>query len=49
VITGRISTKKICRLFASTHNGVWKSYQTTEIKPFAIGVKVGMYLKVGKK
>ncbi|MDD4968236.1 MAG: hypothetical protein PHT07_02285 [Paludibacter sp.] len=32
-----------------TYNGVWKSYQTTDIKPFSIGVKVGMYLKVGKK
>lgn len=32
-----------------TYNGVWNSYQTASIKPFALGVKLGMYLKVGKK
>ena len=32
-----------------TYNGVWNSYHITDIKPFAIGVKLGLYFKLGKK
>jgi len=32
-----------------TYSGVWKSNQTSDIKPFAIGLKLGLYLKQGKK
>jgi hypothetical protein len=32
-----------------TYNGVLKTYQTTNIKPFSIGVKLGLYLKLGNE
>ena len=32
-----------------TYNGELGTYQTTSVKPFSIGVKLGLYLKVGKK
>jgi hypothetical protein len=32
-----------------TYNGELGTYQTTSAKPFSIGVKLGVYLKLGKK
>jgi len=32
-----------------TYNGVLETYQTTSLKPFTLGVKLGLYFKVGKK
>ncbi len=32
-----------------TYNGVMETNQTTSLKPFSLGVKLGLYLKLGKK
>lgn len=32
-----------------TYNGVLGTYQTASVKPFSIGAKLGLYLKLGKK
>jgi hypothetical protein len=31
------------------YNGVWNSYHTTDIKPFVLGVKLGLYFNLDKK
>jgi hypothetical protein len=40
---------KMLYLLDGTYNGVLGTYQTTSVKPFSIGVKLGLYLKLGKK
>jgi len=40
---------KMLYLTDGTYNGVLKTYQTTNIKPFSIGVKLGLYLKLGNE
>jgi OmpA-OmpF porin, OOP family len=40
---------KMLYLVDGTYNGVLGTYQTTGVKPFSIGIKLGLYLKLGKK
>jgi len=40
---------KMLYLIDGTYNGVLGTYQTTSVKPFSIGVKLGLYLNIGKK
>lgn len=40
---------KMLYLVDGTYNGELGTYQTTSVKPFSIGVKLGLYLKLGKK
>ena len=41
-------TKKLFQV-DEIYDGVWNSYHTTDIKPFAIGVKLGLYFNLGRK
>ena len=36
-------------LLNGTYNGVLGSYQTASVKPLSVGIKLGLYLKLGKK
>jgi OmpA-OmpF porin, OOP family len=40
---------KMLYLIDGTYNGVLGTYQTASVKPFSIGVKLGLYLNIGKK